>query len=89
MRVLDMIYDPPNRNPGKPIKWIIFDSFVISCIAFLANLPVDRLPNMFDLYTALRAFSYAFFLQLAIERGLKPYLARRNNDNDNNGENDG
>jgi hypothetical protein len=83
-----MIYDPPERNHGKPIKWILFDSLVISCIAFLANLPVDRLPNMFDLYIAIRAFSYAFFLQLAIERGLKPYIARRNNER-NNGEKDG
>jgi hypothetical protein len=40
---------------------------------------------MFDLYIAIRAFSYAFFLQLAIERGLKPYIARRNNER-NNGE---
>jgi len=69
-----MAYDPPNRNPSKPIKWIIIDSLIIAGIAFVASLPFDRIPNVYDLYVALRAFIYAFLIQLAVERGLKPIV---------------
>jgi len=32
--VLDFIWDPPERNPGKPLKWIVLDSLIIAGIAF-------------------------------------------------------
>ncbi|MHC1593722.1 MAG: hypothetical protein ACXQT2_00190 [Methanotrichaceae archaeon] len=83
--VLDMAFDPPDRNPGKPLKWIIIDSLIIAGIAFLAALPYDRLPTLFDLYVALRAFFYSFLVQLAVERGLKPAFYRRNGERNGNG----
>jgi hypothetical protein len=73
-RVLDLLYDPPNRIRGKPLKWIIVDSLIIAGIAFLSALPADRLPTVLDLYVALKAFLYAFLIQLAVERGIKPKL---------------
>ena len=77
--VLDFAYDPPDRNPGKPLKWILIDSAIIAGIAALAALPSDRLPGIVELYVALKAFAYAFLTQLAIERGIKPYIANKNN----------
>jgi len=76
--MLDFAYDPPDRNPGKPLKWILIDSLIIACIAFIASLP-EHIPSLAELYVALKAFAYAFFIQLAVERGLKPYMARRDN----------
>ena len=72
--VLDMLYDPPHRNPGKPWIWIIIDSLIIAGITFVSSLPENRLPNLLDLYVSLRAFLYAFLFQLAIE---KAYYYRR------------
>jgi hypothetical protein len=72
--VLDFAYDPPERNPGKPLKWILLDSLIIAGIALIAALPADRLPTLLDLYVALRAFLYSLLVQLAVERGLKPRL---------------
>lgn len=74
-----MLYDPPERNPSKPLLWILADSAIIAGIAFVSSLPGDRLPGTVDLYVALRAFAYAFLLQLAVERGLKKsgYWARK------------
>lgn len=84
--MLDFSYDPPDRNPGKPWKWIVLDSLVIAGIAFISTLPSDRLPSLFDTYVALKAFIYAFLIQVAVERGLKPHLNNRNNNNSNTGE---
>jgi len=72
--MLDFGWDPPERDPGKPIKWILIDSLIIAGIAFIAVLPPDRLPSLLDLYVALKAFAYSFLIQLAVERGLKPYI---------------
>lgn len=80
--MLDFLYDPPERNPGKPWVWILIDSLIISGITFISTLPSDRLPSTFDLYISLKSFVYAFLIQVAVERGLKPYLAKRNNDNE-------
>jgi len=74
--VLDFTYDPPERNPGKPLKWILLDSAIIAGIAFISTLPADRLPSVLDLYVALKAFTYSLLLQIAVERGLKPRLSR-------------
>ena len=75
--VLDMGYDPPDRNPGKPWLWMVLDSLIIAGIAFISTLPGNRLPELIDLYVAVKAFVYAFLIQLAVERGLKPIYYRR------------
>jgi len=77
--MLDMLYDPPTRNHKKPLKWILFDSFVIGLMAFAASLPYDRIPSHLDLYIALRAFIYSFAMQLFVEYGIKPYWRDRGN----------
>jgi len=84
--MLDFAYDPPDRNPGKPWKWIVIDSLVIAGIAFISTLPSDRLPSLLDAYTSLKAFMYAFLIQVAVERGLKPRLNSRNNNDNKAGE---
>ena len=75
--MLDFAYDPPDRNPGKPWLWILVDSLIIGLIAFVATLPGDRLPDIYDIYVAVRAFLYSFLMQVAIERGLKPRWSRK------------
>jgi hypothetical protein len=72
---LDFAYDPPDRNPGKPWVWMVIDSLMIAGIAFISVLPGDRLPSLLDMYVALKAFIYSFLMQVAVERGLKPYLS--------------
>jgi len=84
--VLDFSYDPPDRNPGKAWKWIIIDSAIIAGIAFISALPSDRLPLLSDLYIAVRAFVYSFLVQVAIERGIKPYLKNHDNESYTGGE---
>ena len=84
--MLDFAYDPPDRNPGKPWKWILIDSLVIAGIAFISALPGDRLPSLLDAYVAVKAFTYSFLIQVAVERGLKPRLNRRNSNSNNAGE---
>ena len=71
--MLDFVWDPPERerNPGKPWRWIVVDSLIVAGIAFVAALPEGRLPTAYDVYVAVKAFAYAFLLQLAVERGLK------------------
>jgi hypothetical protein len=73
--VLDFSYDPPDRNPGKPWVWMVIDSLIIAGIAFISVLPGDRLPSLLDTYVALKAFIYSFLVQVAVERGLKPYFS--------------
>jgi hypothetical protein len=75
--LLDFAYDPPERNPGKPLKWILIDSLIIAGIAFVSVLPSDRLPTILDTYVALKAFMYSLLVQLAVERGLKVKLGRK------------
>jgi hypothetical protein len=86
-RVLDILYDPPSRNPGeKPLVWMLIDSAIVAAIAFVAALPAGRTPTLEDLYVAVRAFLYVFLVQLAIERGVKPTVKKRENTNTNAGE---
>jgi len=75
--VLSIAHDPED-NHGKSMAWIVLDSIIVACIAFISTLPSTHLPSLLDLYTSLKAFAYAFFIQLAVERGIKPYLKRRN-----------
>ncbi|MCC5989928.1 MAG: hypothetical protein LM558_00260 [Thermosphaera sp.] len=83
--MLDFAYDPPERNPGKPWKWIVIDSLIIAGIAFIAALPADRLPTLFDAYVAVKAFMYSFLIQIATERGIKPWVYKKKNRNSSNG----
>jgi hypothetical protein len=72
--VLDIIFDPETRNPGeKPIKWMLIDAAIVAAIAALARLP-EHLPTVVDIYVAVKVFLYTFFLQLSIERGIKPHI---------------
>jgi len=57
-------------NPRKPIKWILVDSAIIGGIAMCAAMP-PAIPGINELWVMGKAFSAAFFLQLAIERGIK------------------
>jgi hypothetical protein len=79
--MLDIAYDPPEKEEQpkqfKPFVWVIIDSIIIASIALLASLPSDRLPSLLDLYVALKAFFYSFVVQLAVERGLKPLVKKR------------
>jgi hypothetical protein len=85
--MLDILYDPPERNPGeKPLKWMLIDSAIVAGIAFVAALPAARVPTLEDLYLAVRAFFYMFLVQLAIERGIKPIVKKRENTSTNAGE---
>jgi hypothetical protein len=83
--MLDFAHDPPDRNPGKPWKWIVVDSLIIAGIAFTAVLPSDRLPTLLDAYVAVKAFAYSFLVQLAVERGIKPRVYKKKNLNSSNG----
>jgi len=74
--MLDFLFDPPTRNPGKPLRWILLDSLIIGLIAFTAALP-EHPPSLAELYVAFKAFLYAFLAQLMVERGIKPYWYRR------------
>ncbi len=82
--MLDFVWDPPERNPGKPWRWILVDSLIIAGIAFISSLPADRLPTLLDAYVALKAFLYSFLIQLAVERGLKKYLINKTSNNNTN-----
>lgn len=83
--MLDFSYDPPDRNPAKPLVWMIIDAAIIAAISFIAALPIDRLPNLTEVYIALRAFAYSFLLQLAVERGIKPRLNNRSKEDNSGG----
>ena len=49
---------------------MLIDAFIIGFIALLSTLG-NEIPCQADLYVALKAFGLAFFMQVAIERGLK------------------
>jgi len=77
--VLDVMYDPPNRPPRKPLKWIVIDSLIVGAFMFVAALPYDRPPTWSELYISLRAFAYFFLFELMFELGIKPAWYRRRN----------
>jgi len=80
--VLDVVYDPPDRPPRKPLKWIIIDSLIVGAFMFVSALPYDRPPCINDFYISIRAFLYFFLFELMFEMGIKPAWYRlRNNGN--------
>jgi len=80
--VLDVLYDPPDRPPRKPFKWIVIDSLIVGAFMLVATLPEARVPTAEDLWIAFRAFLYFFLFELMLELGIKPSIyKRRNNGN--------
>jgi len=75
--VIDILYDPPNRPPRKPFKWIVIDSLIVAAFMFIATLPYDRPPTLSELYISIRAFLYFFLFELMFEMGIKPYIYKR------------
>jgi len=57
----------PNR---KAWRWILIDSAIIGGISLFTEL-ISGPPTWMGLYKAGVAFGLAFFIQLAVERGLK------------------
>ena len=54
----------------KARRWIIIDSAIIRGISLFTEL-ISGPPTWMGLYKAGVAFGLAFFIQLAVERGLK------------------
>jgi len=57
-------------NTRKPWRWMLIDSAIIGGISLFTELVVGP-PTWMGLYKAGAAFGLAFFIQLAVERGLK------------------
>jgi len=54
----------------KPWEWMLIDSAIIGGISLFTEL-VAGPPSWMGLYKAAMAFGLAFFIQLAVERGLR------------------
>lgn len=72
--MLDMHGKPaavPNPNDGRK-TWaaMLIDAAIIGAIAAFASIGGNG-PTMEVLWTVFKAFGLAFFIQLAVERGLK------------------
>ena len=62
---------PKNTDgPRKTWKWMIVDSAIIGGISVFTEL-ITGPPTWTTAYKAAVAFGLAFFIQLAVERGLK------------------
>jgi len=57
-------------NSRKTWTWMIVDSAIIGGISLFTEL-ITGPPSWMGLYKAGVAFGLAFFIQLAVERGLK------------------
>ena len=58
------------EDTRKSWEMMIVDALIIAAIALFGNLP-DLMPTMETAWIAIRAFGLAFFIQMAIERGIK------------------
>lgn len=58
------------KNSQKPWKWMLIDSCIIGGIALFASLGGGA-PTWDVAWIAFKAFGLSFFVQLAVERGLK------------------
>lgn len=54
----------------KAFKWMLADAAIIGAIAAFAGIGGGG-PTWATLWIAFKAFGLAFFMQLAVERGLK------------------
>ncbi len=64
-----------NSAPGatssrKTWKWMLVDAAIIGAIASFAGIGGGG-PTLDTVWIAFKAFGLAFFIQLAVERGLK------------------
>jgi len=57
-------------NTRKTFKWMLADSAIVGGISLFTEL-IAGPPSWLGLYKAAMAFGLAFFIQLAVERGLK------------------
>ena len=57
-------------NTRKPWAWMLIDSAIIGGISLFTELATGP-PSWMGAYRAAMAFGLAFFIQLAVERGLK------------------
>jgi hypothetical protein len=80
--MLDFLRTSYTNNNTKTLKDIVIDSLIVAAIVFVASLPSEHMPNAFDIYTAIKAFLYTFVIQIAAEKGIKPYIAKRSRNND-------
>ena len=67
--------NPEKKDEVKPWKWILIDSLIIAALATAVNMP-SAIPGVNEAWVMAKAFFGAFFLQLAIERGIKRVLRR-------------
>ncbi|MEM1865972.1 MAG: hypothetical protein QXD57_07075 [Ignisphaera sp.] len=75
--MIDISFDPPDRNPGKSFRWILIDSTIISLITFISSLPLHQFPTVLDIYRASISSLYAFLYSLAIQSGVENYKKRK------------
>ncbi|TKJ25415.1 MAG: hypothetical protein CEE41_04375 [Hadesarchaea archaeon B3_Hades] len=62
---------PENTGDSrKTWRWILIDSAIIGGISLFTELATGP-PTWMSAYKAAMAFGLAFFIQLAVERGLK------------------
>jgi len=59
-----------STNGRKAFKWMLIDAAIIGAIACFAGMGGGG-PTWDTLWIAFKAFGLAFFMQLAVERGLK------------------
>ena len=57
-------------NTRKAWRWMVVDAAIVGGISLFTEL-VAGPPTWLGLYKAAAAFGLAFFIQLAVERGLK------------------
>ena len=59
-----------DENGRKTWRWMLVDSAIIGAISLFTEL-IAGPPTWMGVYKAAAAFGLAFFIQLAVERGLK------------------
>ena len=74
MKTLNMLAPTPeserDESGRKQLNWMLADSAIIGCIAIFATIGGSP-PTWETAWIAFKAFGLAFFIQLAVERGLK------------------
>jgi hypothetical protein len=79
--MLDFLRTSYTNGNTKTLKDIVIDSLIVAAIVFVASLPSEHMPNVVEMYIAIKAFLYTFLIQFAVEKGIKPYIAKRDRNN--------
>jgi hypothetical protein len=79
--MLDFLRTSYTNGNTKTLKDIVIDSLIVAAIVFVASLPSEHMPSAVEMYIAIKAFLYTFLIQFAVEKGIKPYIAKRSNNN--------